>query len=234
MKSILIPTTFEQDLTDAVATAIEQASGTHCTITLLSVKEAEDTFSAGYTLYKMQQGMTHAQIEVSEKCKALAAAAQNCHLQTRYQHGLSGPLLKNLLEYLGTDLVIITRSYRKEKQKMHSYCLGLLLKCRKPILQLGKETKHTLSNALYIEHDSTTVDTQELHHLLNGTFNLKIVSSAKLNDGQSIASMEGNLMNAIQENKIDVVIETRKPVKAKVSGVMASESLGLPVLSIHE
>lgn len=234
MKSILIPTTFEADAVNAVKAAINQASGTHCTITLLLIKEAMDTYSAGYTLQNMARSYTPAQDEVAERCRQLADNAPNCRLAIRNQYGISGPLLKNLLEFLGADLIIITQSYRTEKRKIHSYCLELLLKCRKPILHLGTRQVPSLANALYIEHTTTQMDMQELHQLVNGQFNLKIVSSARLDDGQTVKTIEEDIRAAVSKNNVDVLIETRKQVKQKKSGTVVPESLGLPVLSIYE
>lgn len=234
MKNILIPTTFEADAINAVEAAINQASGTHCNIILLSLKESLDTYSAGYTLQNMSRSYTPAQDEIAEKCRQLAATAPNCRLDIRNQYGISGPLLKNLLEFLGTDLIIISPSYRNEKMRIHTYCVELLLKCRKPILHLGREHVFSLANALYIEHKATQMDMQDVHHMVNGQFNMRIVSSARLDDGQTVKALEEDIKAAVTKNKVDVLIETRKPVKQKISETVVNESLGLPVLSIYE
>lgn len=234
MKSILIPTTFEADTINAVKAAINRSSGTNCTITLLSLKESFETYSAGYTLQDMSSYYTPAQDEVAGKCRQHAALAPNCRLTIRNQYGISGPLLKNLLEFLGTDLIIIPQSYRNEKSKIHSYFLGLLQKCRKPILHMGTEDVHDLTNALYIEYKTGQTDLQNLQQMVNGQFNLKIVSSAKLDDGQTVKAIEEDIRAAVNKNNVDVLIETRKPVKQKISDTVVNESLGLPVLSIYE
>lgn len=234
MKSILIPTTFEADLINAVEAAVAQSTGTNCTITLLNLKEAEDTYSAGYTLQKMGSSFTAAQRQVADKCYEAVKRAPNCRLAIHDQFGISGPLLKNLMEYLNTDLIIITRSYRAEKRKIHTYCLSLLVKSRMPILHTGEEKKPNLDNALYIEHKAAQLGVRELHRLVNGRFNMKIVSSARLDEGQSVKTLENDLLAAIEQNNIDVLIETRKPEKKKFSEFLINDSLGLPVLSIYE
>lgn len=235
MKNILIPTTFEHDTLNAVKTAIKHAKGNSATIILMTLCEAPDTYSASEFLRNVQQPLTAAQSHILDKCATLTEKSANCSMKVHKQPGLTAPLFRNLLEYLSAELIIITPSYKAEKARMHQQCLTLIAKCKIPILHTGQqETEQELTNALYLENSKAEMSVQELQHLLNGSFSFRIVGQAQMEE-QNPNDMGPFITDAIARNNVDLLIETRKPHKNGKKGRSTfHDSLGLPVLSLHE
>ena len=233
MKNILIPTTLENDTLTAVTTAIKHAKGSNATIVLMDLCDAPDAYTAAEFLRKNRQPMTAAQNQVLEQCSLLAEKSGNCTLRLHRQQGLTGPLLRNLLDYLATDLIILSPSYKAETCRAHRSCISLLAKCKTPILHLGHQEKECeLTNALYLENNRTRTGLQELQQLVSGQFSFRIVSQAQLEE-QNPRDMTPFLSDAIARNNIDLLIETRRP-QGRTKQHIVNDQLGLPVLSIHE
>ncbi|MGV3460047.1 MAG: hypothetical protein ACO1N9_06290 [Flavobacterium sp.] len=237
MKNILIPTTFEDDTQYAVNNAVVQSAGAPCRIVLMHPVPMPDSFSAAEFIRKSHNHLNAAQSSVIEKCHKAVAAADGCRLEVRTQIGISGPLLKNLLDFLNVNLIIVPASYKAEKSKLHTRCLEILLKQKCPILQLSPEAAETeLINALYIDNKKASLGVQELQQRVSGQFNFRIVSHAEITEAQSPDELASYLSEAVEKNNIDLLIETRKLQNGKkMSKASANmdELLGLPVLSIN-
>ncbi|MDV6169067.1 hypothetical protein R1T16_11580 [Flavobacterium sp. DG1-102-2] len=236
MKNILIPSTLQQDTLFSVKTAIDQAAGTKCVITLVLLNEAPDTESASYFLRKTKPLTTPAQMLVLNECRGAIDNSLNCVLEIHNQFGLTAPLLKNLLEYLATTIIIIPASYKQEGKKIHSYFLELLSNSKIPMLHLtpGCELQE-LNKALFVERDETAVSLTELQQIINSQFTFKIVGHAAVS-AHYPEEPDPGVAEAISKNNIDLLIETRKNSKMgkKKKKAVINESLGLPVLSIYE
>lgn len=234
MKSILIPTVLENDTLYAIETAISHAKGKSTSIVLLTLIETPDASSAVEFLRKTRKPLTDAQSELLDECCRKVDESPNCTLEIRHQHGITAPLLRNLLDYLGTDMIILSPSYKADKKKIHSYFCKLVGSCKKPILHLGSEnTSPEFNKALYIERNNTRMGLQELQQLVNSQFDFSIVSQASVAEEQNPQGFAPVVNEAIVKNGIDLLIETRKP-KAVKGRVLVSDAFGLPVLSIHE
>lgn len=239
MKNILIPSILEADTICAVKTAIKQAKGKNCSIILMFVTEVADSESPAAILRTSKHRNTKAQCEVLSECRRLVSATANCTLKTHSQCGMSAPLFKNLMEYLAIDLIVLCSSYKSDRKKINTYCNSLFLKCKSPILHIGPGTEEQeFSNALYIEYAKNKMGLQELQQLVNGQFNFKIVSQAKIEE-QNPDDITPLLTEAITKNNIDLLIETRKAEKMKLrkkedNRHLVNEALGLPVLSLYE
>jgi hypothetical protein len=237
MKNILIPTVLEEDTVAAVKTAVKYATAKNSIITLMILQKLPDSFSAAAILRETKPSYTTAQDDILEQCLQIAAASGNCRLVVHNQCGISAPLLKNLMEYLGTDLILFTPSYKEDKNTLNSYCAQLLLNSKCPILHLGgNENDNDFNKALFLEREQTKLDITQLQQIVNGQFSFRIVSQAKVPDEQNPADITPLLSETILKNNIDLLIETRKSEKRKKkkSEKTLNESLGLPVLSIYE
>ncbi|AWH84852.1 hypothetical protein HYN59_06800 [Flavobacterium album] len=234
MKSILIPTVFESDTLHAIDTAIKHARGKSCTIVLLTLTEAPDAGSAAEFLRKTRRALTQAQSELLNECYNAVALSANCSLDVHHQYGLSAALLRNLLQYLGTDMVILSPSYKAEKKRIHTYFCKLVSTCKKPILHLGSRCgRPAFNKALYLESNNARIGIKELQQLVNRQFDFKIVSQASVaEDGYKDFAPFVN--EAIERNGIDLLIETRKSKKAVAEKAVDNDAFGLPMLSIHE
>lgn len=236
MNNILVPTTLQHDTLYSVKAAIKQSAGNHCVITLVLLNEAPDTESAAYFLRKTKPTTTTLQCTVLDNCRKAAYASGNCTLEIHNQFGLSAPLLKNLLQHLRTNLIIIPASYKMQAGKIHDYLIGLLANSSIPMLHMTPNCKEKeLNKALYLEHDKTQLDVKQLQQHLNGKFSFKIVSHATVGE-QYPEQLDLQITEAISKNNIDLLIETRKPekIRKKNKGVNVNDTLGLPVLSIYE
>ncbi|MEL1243612.1 hypothetical protein AAEO56_05010 [Flavobacterium sp. DGU11] len=236
MKSILIPTVLENDTLHAIDIAIKHAKGKSCTIVLLTLTETPDAGSAVQFLRKTRKAFTQAQLELLNECYNAVALSANCRLEVHHQYGLSAAVLRNLLEYLGTDIIILSPSYKSERKKIHTNFCKLAGTCKKPILHLGNGCGQMAFNkALYIERNNAQIDIKDLQQLVNTQFDFKIVSQATLTEGYGQEGFAPFVNEAIERNGIDLLIETRKSKKAMMpENRMNNDAFGLPVLSIHE
>jgi len=238
MKNILIPTTLESDSLNAVKTAIKHADGKNCSIILMLVYKTPDTDSGSLFLRELSVKLTTAQLKILEDCNTLADDTENCRLKVHHQYSISRPLLKNLIDHLGIDLIILTASYKKEYANIHTSCTKLLLNCKCPILHLGvNQNDYDFNKALFLEHDQTKLGIQELQQIINKQFTFKIVSQAKFPEEQNPADITPLLIETISKNNIDLLIETRKVEKRKLKkkeNALINETLGLPMLSIYD
>lgn len=238
MKNILIPTTFEEDTLCALNNAMMQATDGPCKIVLMHPVPMPESFTAVEFIRKSHNHLNAAQSSVIEKCHKAVAAVAGCRLEVRNQIGISGPLLRNLLDFLNVNLIIVPASYKAEKAKLHTRCLEILLKYKCPVLQLSMEAGETeLTNALYLENKKASVGIQELQESVSGQFNFRIVSHAEMPESQNPDELASYLAEAIEKNNINLVVETRRVQNRRKYSNMAGnidELLGLPVLSINE
>lgn len=236
MRNILIPTTLQQDTLLAVKTALKQANS-NCSITIMYVCDVADAESASLFLRSARPSKTALQAEILEACHSEADNYPQCRLELHNRYGISAPLLKNLLQHLNTDFIIVPASYKQERDSIHHYCLNLLSNSKIPMLHLteaGEEQE--FNKALYLEHSSAQLDIQQLQELVSNSFNLRIVSHASLTE-EYPEQLEQQLSDAIAKNNIDLLIETRKTEKVRMKKrkeAYVNETLGLPVLSIFE
>lgn len=237
MKNILIPTTLQQDTFTAVKAAVKQSAGSNCIITLMLVSDEPDAESASYFLRASKATYTSLQTQILDDCFIETACHPNCILEVHNRCGLSAPLLKNLLEHLGTSLIIVPFSYKQERGSIHHFCLNLLANSKTPILHLTEGCEEQEFNkALYLEHTTAQLGLQEVQQLIGRQFNFKIVSHAAI-EQRHPEELEPQLTEAISKNNIDLLVETRKPERLKTKRQKAAtvnEMLGLPVLSLFE
>lgn len=234
MKNILIPTTLQEDTLHAVNNALVQVSGP-CRVIILQPVPMPDSFAAAEFIRKLHNNLTNAQSSVIEKCHKAVTAVAGCCLEVRTQIGVTAPLLRNLLDFLNVNLIIVPASYRAEKSKLHTRCLEILLKYRCPVLQLNTEPNETgLINALYLENKKASFGIHELQQRVGSQFNFRIVSHADITEAQSPDELANYLTAAVEKNNIDLLIETRAAQSRKKNQSNIDELLGLPVLSINE
>ena len=238
MKNILIPTTLEADTVTAVETAIKQSQKQSCTIYLMLVTAMPQEYSAGAFIQSTRQTFTPAQYNILAKCSNLAATSLNCRLEVHNRIGVSTPLMRNLLKHFEIGLVLLLPSYKAEQARIHKDCCRILLNCKSPILHLSPEnTDADFSNALYLEDEKTKIDVQELQHMMNSNFPVKIVSRATYVDGQNPNELAGIVASSIEQKNIGLVVQTRKAGKLTTNSkpkTSLTQSLGLPVLSLYD
>ena len=237
MKNLLIPSTLELDTINAVKVAIQQSKGKSCTLFLALVSEIPDTYSTATFLRNMKSELTASQKSVLEYCRELVTISQNCSLKIHYQYGISTPLVKNLIEHLSIDLTILTPSYRNAEKKIHNQFVQILSNCKNPILHLSSNfEEQDLTKAMYLEQTKSRLQIEDLQELIPAHFDFRIVSQAKIFNDQNPEDLELLLNEAITKNKINLLIETRKPkkIKLKNKNLHATEDFGLPILSLYE
>ncbi|OYX86179.1 MAG: hypothetical protein B7Y83_02315 [Flavobacteriales bacterium 32-34-25] len=237
MKNLLIPSTLESDTINAIKVAIQQSKGQNCTIFLALVSEIPDTYSSATFLRSMKSEMTVSQKNVLDYCRELTTISQNCNLKIHYQYGISAPLMKNLIEHLDVELTILTPSFKNAQKRIHNQFTQILSNSKCPILHLSPNfEEQDLTKAMYLEQTMSKLQVEDLQELIPNHFNFKIVSQAKIFSDQNPEDIQNLLAEAITKNKIDLLIETRKPKKIKLKNKKEStnESFGLPILSLYE
>lgn len=236
MKNLLIPTSLQHDTINAVKTAIKQSKGKNCTVILLQVCEIPDTDSSAFFLRSIKNELTVSQKNVLETCRKLVEHSQNCTFKLQHQYGISAPVMRNLLEYLHAELIILTPSYKNSEKKIHNQFLQILSNCKYPILHLNSNFEaKDLNKAMYLEQTKSRLQAEDLQQLMQGQFDFRIVSQAKIFENQSVEEINPELSEVISKNDINLLIQTRKPEKIKLNKKLnINESLGLPVLSLSE
>jgi len=238
MKNIVIPTTLQADTLNAVKTAIKQSKGQRCSIILLQICDVPDTDSGAFFLRHFKNELTVSQKNVLEASRNLVAVSQHCTFKLHHQYGVSAPLMRNLLEHLQTGLIILTPSYKSAEKKIHKQFLQIVGNCKCPILHLNSNFEaQDLNKALYLEQTKSRLQAEDLQQLMQGQFDFRIVSQAKIFENQNVEEINPQLTEAIVKNEINLLIQTRKPAKIKLSKkdkISINESLGLPVLSLYE
>jgi len=238
MKNILVPTTLQPDTINAVKTAIKQSKGKNCHVILLQVCNVPDTDSSAFFLRSVKNELTVSQKNILEACRNLVAVSQNCTFKIQHQYGISAPLMRNLLEHLHVGLIILTPSYKQAEKKIHHQFLQIVSNCKFPILHLNASFEgQELNKAMYLEQNKSKLQAEDLQQLMQGQFDFRIVSQAKIFEDQSVEEINPELSEAISKNEINLLIQTRKPEKIKLKMSEKSkvnESLGLPVLSLYE
>ena len=237
MKNLLIPSDLEPDTINAVKAAIQQSNGQKCTIYLTLVSEIPDSFSTATFLRSMKSEMTVSQKKVLNYCRELTIISQNCNLKIHHQYGISAPLMKNLIDHLDIKLTILSPSFKNAEKRIYDQFVQILNNSKCPILQLcANFEEQDLTKAMYLEKPVSRLQAEDLQGMIPEHFNFKIVSQAKIFSDQNPEDIQSLLEEAISKNKIDLLIETRKPKKIKLKNKNASttESFGLPVLSLYE
>lgn len=237
MKNLLIPSTLDLDTLNAIKVAIQQSKGKNCTIFLALVSEIPDTYSSASLLRSMNSELTSTQKSTLKYCQELIAISQNCSLKIHHQYGISAPLMKNLIEHLHIELTILTPSFRNSEKRIHNQFTQTLENCKSPILRLSTNfEEQDLTKAMYLEQTKSKLQVEDLHKLIPAHFDFRIVSQAKIFNDQNNEDLESLLNDAIAKNKIDLLIETRKPkkIKLKTKNTNTNENFGLPILSLYE
>ena len=238
MKNILIPTTFQPDTINAVKTAIKQSKGKNCNVILLQVCDIPDTDSSAFFLRSIKNQLTVSQKNMLEASRNLVFVSQNCTFKLQHQYGISAPLMRNLLDHLHVGLIILTPSYKKTEKKIHNQFLQILANCKCPILHLNSNfDEQVLNKAMYLEQTKSKLQAEDVQQLMQDQFDFKVVSQATIFEDQNVEEINPQLSEAILKNQINLLIQTRKPEKIKLSKkekLTINESLGLPVLSLYE
>ena len=237
MKNFLIPSILEPDTINAIKVAIQQSKGKDCTLYLALISEIPDTYSSATFLRSMKSEMTVSQKNVLDYCRELITISQNCRLKIHNQYGISAPLMRNLMEHLDIELSIISASFRNTEKRIHNQFTQILSNSKCPILHLSANFEECdLTKAMYLEQNRSRLQIEDLQGLIPDYFNFKIVSQAKIFSDQNPEDLQSLLTEAITKNKIDLLIETRKPKKIKIKNKNTStnEHFGLPILSLYE
>lgn len=238
MKNILIPTTLVPDTLGAVKTAIKHAGEKGCTLVLMMFCNAPDAFSETDYSGRTVLHSTPVQHDVLNQCRLAVKQSTSCNLNIHHQHGLTGPLLRNLLEFKKIDFVVMPESYKMAPEKIHKYCYKLLFNSKYPILMPGCISNgHHMANALYLEQYNTSLPLHEVRKMIDGKFPYRIVSRAMVSEMQNPEDLRAILAETILKNDINVLVQTRKYKKLKFTAkadATVNEMMGLPLLSLYE
>lgn len=241
MKNVLIPTTLKEDTLKAVRTAVRNANGNIKKIVLLIVSEMPDGISD--LLYATQSGYETSaeQQRVLNQCRQYVRNFDTISLVVHHQYGLTGPLLRNIMNHHAIGFIMLTPSYKVEKELLHKTAVKLLNTSKCPILHLtNTPTEHILEQAIYVENAPSQVSMTEIQHFLKDEFDIRVVSQATLQEGQNPEELKPVLEKTIELNNINLVVETRKPEKSRLIARKRSvreslaEKLGIPVLSVFD
>jgi hypothetical protein len=239
MKNVLIPTTLKEDTLKAVRTAVRNANGSNLKIVLLILSEMPDGITN--LLFATQAGYetSAAEQRVLNQCRQYAKNFDTISLIVHHQYGITAPLLRNIMNHHTIGFIMLTPSYKTEKDFLHKTAVKLLNASKCPILHLtDTPTELILAQAIYVENPPSQISMTEIQHFLKDEFDIRVISQTTLQEGQNPEDLKPVLVKTIEMNNINLVVETRKPQKtrlmARKSSVRESlaEKLGVPVLSV--
>jgi hypothetical protein len=240
MKNVLIPTTLKPDTVDALKTVARNSHNGNVKVVLLMLSEMPDGITD--LLFSTKSGIESEleNVKTLRECKAYANAFENIDLHVHHQYGISGPLMRNIMEHHEIGLVIMTPSYKQEKESIHQHAVKIVNNGKCPVLHLPEKVKElSLDQAIYLEDTPSHISISEVQQMLKRDFDIQVVRQAKVNNGHTLEELSPVLNESITEDRIPLVVETRKPDKKWSAGrkkaqVNLAEKLGVPVLSILE
>jgi len=241
MKNILIPTTLKHDTLKAVRAVVKNVREDNMKIVLLMLSEMPDGITD--LLFSSKSGIETSVQEqkVLDECRKYVAEFNQVSLQVHHQYGISGPLLRNIMNHHTIGLTVLTPSYKNETGSIHRQAVKSLLNSKCPILHIPeKATELALDQAIYLDNSPSHISMETIQQMLNKEFAIRVVSQAKLMNGQRTEELTPALMQTIEKNNINLLVETRKPEKkgwsvGKVAKqVSLAEKLGVPVLSLFD
>lgn len=237
MKNVLIPTTLKPDTLDALKAVGSSANGSKIQVVLLMLSEMPDGITD--LLFSTKSGIETEieNVKTLRACKAYVASKENITLQVHHQYGISGPLLRNIMEHYDTGLIVLTPSYKQEKESIHRQAVKVVNSCKCPILHLPEKVREfALDHAIYLENQAQRLSVTAVQQLLKKEFDIRVVRQAKISEGQELDELSPVLNETIKRDQIPLVVETRKADKkwtaSSKNHITLAETLGVPVLSI--
>lgn len=136
MKSILIPTTLKPDTLKAVRSVVKNVRDDNMKIVLLLLSEMPDGITDLLFSSKSGPETSIQEQKVLDECRKYVSEFDQVSLQVHHQYGISGPLLRNIMNYHTISLTVLTPSYKNEKDTIYRQAVKSLLNCKCPILHL--------------------------------------------------------------------------------------------------
>ncbi|MBL7845076.1 MAG: hypothetical protein KF846_17085 [Cyclobacteriaceae bacterium] len=239
MKNILIPTTLKHDTLKAVRAVVKNVREDNIKIVLLMLSEMPDGITDLLFSSKSGAETSVKEQKVLDECRNFVAEFDQVSLQVHHQYGMSGPLLRNIMNHHTIGLTVLTPSYKNETGSIHKQAVKSLLNSKCPILHIPERvTELALDQAIYVDNSPSHISMEDIQHMLNKDFAIRVVSQAKLMEGQRTEDLTPELVETIEKNNINLLVETRKPERKGwgatkvVEQVSLAEKLGVPVLSL--
>lgn len=236
MRNVLIPTQLKSPTINAIKAAIKYGSS-GCTITLLILQDGTNSFMVREAQRNITYIITKSQRDILATCRQLVDDTENCTLKVHIQYGISGPLVKNIMNSFNTQLIILPAGFPPEKNRPHIKCLQLLLNSKYPILHLSRHCNNQdFNKAFYIEYNKSPIEKEVIINVIKNILPVKTILSEKIYNDSKCNNIPLQLAEAILNNNTDLIIETRKPARVNLNRNIQSpaDRLGITVLSIAE
>lgn len=237
MKNFLIPTRLTSDTVAAVKTAINHSKNENAKIILFFVTDEIDSFSAAQYLREQDSQITLKELDVLDNCRDLIEKFPNCKLEFKRQSGISGPLLKNFLQFYSVDLILLTKSVITSKKSVHTNLVHLIENQKTPILRLINDHSTQLNKAIYLENAYSRLNINDVQQYMQDQFPSQKISQVLKKDQETSEYINSLLIEVLSKNDIDFVIETRTSERSKIKSKKQSglnQHLDIPILSLHE
>lgn len=237
MKNVLIPTTLNSDTLKAVKAITANMHNGNTKIVLLLLSEMPDGITDLLFSSRSAGEISFDKRQVLDECRKYTETFKNVSFHVHHQYGVSGPLLRNIMNHYNINLTVLLPSYRVEKESVHKQAVSILGNCSCPLLYLPETLESlVLDQAIYLEKEPTRISMEEVQRMLRQEFDIRVVRQAKLN-GYSEEELKPVLSETIDKSNVGLLVETRKPQKpgwrvANKAQISLAGKLGVPVLSI--
>jgi hypothetical protein len=237
MKNFLIPTRLTPDTIAAVQTAINHSKNENAKIILFLVTDEINSFSAAQYLREQDSQITYKELDVLDNCRDLIEQFPNCKLEFKRQSGITGPLLKNLLQFYSVDLILLTKSIVTSKKSVHTNLVTIIENQKTPILRLINDSTTQLNKAIYLENAFSRLNIDDIQQYMQNQFPLQKISQVLKKEQETSEYINSLLTEILSKNDIDFLIETRTSERSKIKKKNQSavnQNFDIPVLSLHE
>ena len=237
MKNVLIPTTLNSDTLKAIKTIIANMHNGNTKIVLLLLSEMPDGITDLLFSSRSAGEISFDKRHVLDECRKYTETLKNVSFHVHHQFGVSGPLLRNIMNHYSINLTVLLPSYRAEKESVHQQAVSILTNCSCPLLYLPETLESlALDQAIYLEKESTRISMEEVQRMLKQEFDIRVVRQAKLN-GYTEEELKPVLAETLDKSNVGLLVETRKPEKpgwrsTSKAQLSLAGKLGVPVLSI--
>jgi len=153
----------------------------------------------------------------------MSSRNESIRIDEHHQYGVSRPVINQLLDRMGTEMIIVPQSFQQSRNYIHKSLLSALNKLHYPLmlLPLGEAVPAMIQRALYLNQDPGPAV------MPLSQFAFHIIHQNMLTE-----SMQREpLKQVVSDFKIDLVVQSREGSRVPQNNELTTE-LCLPVLTV--
>ena len=226
MKNIMIITTYEADTFGALKIAADLKRYHDGSLVLLTVSPLSDSITELLFLsardHVEQQNRKKRLEEWNRFATNNKVYVDFPEIKEHHQYGMSGPILKQILECFDIDMIVVPPSMQKSRFFIHQLLLKLLHRSQYPLLLLSTDQlpSEPIQRALFLDGlgESLTAEIENMP--------FHVIHKSMLEQVPQISP----LRQLIEKHKIDLIVQRKQ--KSSTGMDKDLQNLGLPILTV--